>query len=545
MPSPTPRPPARRGLSLGTKLIAAIVFLLAAAVGAGTLYSQGALEELARKSVEERRREGEAAMERQAKLTVRNLATSAAPPLVENNFTYLEELVKAAQAEDANVVWLSIRDTLSGGEQVAAAGAVPTAGDGLARIDEALGQGGGGVVSVPGDGMSVYAANIEYQGKVIGSIRLGYSTAELEKALDAALASARDDAASSAKKQLLVAGMILLAGILLGAIQAIRMTRQLESLTIQAGRIAAGELRQRVSVASRDEIGQLAVSFNAMAESLGVLLREVAGKASLERELEIARGVQDLMSPPRELHHAGPYSIAGLSEMATQCGGDWWSFRELSGGRTLIVVGDVTGHGMPAAMVAATARGALEAMRTIDEAHVTPTKVLEAMDHAIRGIGQVNLLMTCFAVMLDPAAGTIEFANAGHCFPYTSSRNPDGTLADLSVLAIRGNPLGMATRSFSTWKRPFKVGDVLVLSTDGLIDRINHTGERFGDRRFRALLAASTLRAEPAGAQELRDRIVDAVDRFGGGTPPDDDVTIIVVHFHGQRAFAPGLQHVA
>lgn len=509
-------------MSLATKLILAMIVLLAATIGAGTFYSQRALDAQARRAVEERRAEGEAAMRRQATLTLKNLTTSAALPLAENNFTYLAEMAEAARREDPNIQWLVLREAQSDKDVMTSGGA-----------------------QTPSPTTSVYSADIVVGERVIGSLRLGYSTAELGRTLDASLAAARTRATQSAREQLMVAGIILLVGILLGAVQSMRMTGQLQVLNHQANLIAAGQLDQRVQVKSRDEIGQLAANFNTMAHSLTELLDRAAGKASLEREFELARGVQDLMSPPSGLVHVGPYSLSGRCDMATRCGGDWWSFRELGGGRLLVVVGDVTGHGMPSAMVAGCARGALEALRGVDDSLITPTRALEAMDNALKGLGKIDLLMTCFAIVVDPRQGVIEYANAGHCFPYLVNRKPDGALGDLAILAVRGNPLGTPARSFNTWRRPFQVGDVLVLATDGLTDRLNPRGERFGDRRYRALLNTATMSPEATGAQELRDRVYRSVDAFGEGHPADDDVTLVVCHFHGRLAAREDVQQVA
>lgn len=520
----------RRGVSLSTKLVLAITLLLAAAVGAGTFWSQSTMDELTKDSIESRRHEGEAAMARQARLAVRNLVSSASLPLAEGNFSYLEELAKQTLADDERIDWLAIQDAATG-RVVLRTDAAPSHdlfnGLTLAETDAGVSKG-----TDPNDPlMVVYGADLEVQEQAVGHLRLGYSTQALQEALAASLREAQAKSSTSARNQLLFAGIILLVGIMLGVIQAVRMTRQLQVLTVQAGNIASGDFDQRVSVSSRDEIGHLANSFNVMAESLGGLMHQMAGKASLERELEIARDIQRLMSPKPDLVHVGNYSLAGRCDMAEQCGGDWWTYRHLADGRVLIVVGDVTGHGTPAAMIAATARGAVEALKIVDPASLSPTMVLEAMDNAIRDVGESNLLMTAFSVLLDPRSRTIQFANAGHCFPYVSNREADGSLGELGVLALRGNPLGNARRCFNTWKREFTPGSVLVMATDGLADRVNKRGRRFGEKRLRRVLRESTVNNELNAAMDLRDHIVHNVDAFGGTAPADDDQTLVVCYF--------------
>jgi HAMP domain-containing protein len=112
-------------------------------------------------------------------------------------------------------------------------------------------------------------------------------------------------------RQLLIAGAVLLVGILLAAFEGIRIARPLRALAAQAGAVAAGDFERRVDARGRDEVGQVAASFNSMAHSLGDLLRKMAEKASLERELA-ARSIQELMSPPPSLH-ARALPVAGTA----------------------------------------------------------------------------------------------------------------------------------------------------------------------------------------------------------------------------------------
>jgi serine phosphatase RsbU (regulator of sigma subunit) len=222
--------------------------------------------------------------------------------------------------------------------------------------------------------------------------------------------------------------------------------------------------------------------------------------------------------------------------MADTCGGDWWTYRPLSDGRLLLVIGDVTGHGTSSAMVAATARGAMEGLRSsTPDSQITPSKVLESMDDAIRGVAQINLMMTCFAAIVDPVKQVLEIANAGHLFPHVATI-ADGTIKGLKQIATRGNPLGYARRAFGVAKAAFKPNDVLIVITDGLTDRLNGEGVRFGDRRYRVLLNETHVTKEPVvAAEQIRDMVLTAVNEFGGPTKPDDDITIAVLHFHGQQ----------
>jgi sigma-B regulation protein RsbU (phosphoserine phosphatase) len=142
-----------------------------------------------------------------------------------------------------------------------------------------------------------------------------------------------------------------------------------------------------------------------MADRLGQLMIEQAAKASMERELALARSVQQGMLPPPEVVEHGRFRVVGHCEPASSCGGDWWTYRTLSGGRLLLVIGDATGHGVHSAIVAGTARGAVEALAEADERLLTPEQILRSIDAAIRNVGEASLLMTAFVAVFDPTPG--------------------------------------------------------------------------------------------------------------------------------------------
>jgi len=538
----------RRGLSLGTKLTAATALLLALAVGTGAFYSLRTLNDLSDSNIESRRVEGRKAMQERTELLVQNLALAYAGLAAGNEYSILKPQLDAILRQNENIAWIMVSD--SADVVIVASPGTPFAKDAtIGEKDPVAVRLRANTKSAavhrevdPADAQRfVFATNMITQHTVdtagggrqvkrqyAGQLRLSLSTKKFEEVLQASLVAARAKARTSARNQLAFAVLALILGIVVVLFQAARITRPLKILDRTADAIAGGDFDRRVDVKSNDEIGHLADSFNTMAESLGTLVQEMAAKASLERELELARGVQEVMSPPPTLHEVGPFTVAGKCEMAEECGGDWWSYHQLSGDRLLIVVGDVTGHGMPAAMIAATARGAVEAYCMVKDADLSPTEVLEAVDRGISDVGRSQLLMTCFALLLDPHAGYVEFANAGHCFPYVLRAADAKTRKRPGVLAARGNPLGSESKIIQSNRQPWLAGDVVVLTTDGLSDRIDENGDRFGESRLRKLLTSYEMDDGLQGVVGLRDRIVRMVETFGGATPADDDMTLIV-----------------
>lgn len=525
-----------RGTSLAVKLVLSLTIILSTALGAASTFNWRTLTAQAEREAASRRTEGEQAIEQVSALLARSGATSAAPPLAEGNFTYLDTLVASMVKEDPRITWMVIADAGSNRVVARTPSAPPatTLTDTLSTAIAAAPPNHAVSARDPDDPTRLtFGTQIVAGDHVLGQLRLGVSTAILEAELAASIAEARADALAAARATLAVAAMVLVFGIAVGCLQGLRIARPLRELSAQAHRIAEGDLHRRVRVQGKDEIGRLGAAFNFMADRLGTLLAETASKASLEKELSLARGVQEAMLPTRHMQEVGPFRIVGTCEPATTCGGDWWTLRRLSGDRLLIVVGDVTGHGMPSAMIAASARGAVEALAAIDDAHLTAEEVLRAIDSAIRGVGTQQLIMTCFAAVVDPGRGVVDFSNAGHNFPYHVGTTAEGAHRGLGVLALRGSPLGNLGGDFvlGSGQRPLAPGDVLVFFTDGVIERVDGAGNRFGDRRLRTLLTTGSLGRFGDGLLALRENILTEVATFGRGAPADDDITIVLVQY--------------
>jgi serine phosphatase RsbU (regulator of sigma subunit) len=257
-------------------------------------------------------------------------------------------------------------------------------------------------------------------------------------------------------------------------------------------------------------------------------LAPVAGVIEVESpppvELELARAVQRRLSPRGVVRVPG-FAVSGYHHTVGPCGGDWWSCHALPDGAVLLAVGDVTGHGFAAALVAVLARGIVEGVAASLGEGVTPTRVLATLATSIAELGDDGLGMTCCVGVLDPSTGAMQIASAGHPFPYV--RRVDGRL---DVVVARGAPLGSAAPSIGTARAWLEPGDMLVLASDGLADRTAADGERFGDRRVRRLLARHAPEPD-TNVRRMRGEILAAVRGFAHGAAPDDDLTLVVCEY--------------
>lgn len=528
----------RAGGSIAAKLILTTSVVVAIAVAVATWFSQRTIDELTSTQVTARRAAGEKSISRESELVVQAVATAVALPLAQSTYPDIKPVLDAAVRDDHasgddRLQWLVVTD--ASGQIVAATQKAPNPVV-LADYEKlvATGMKNGDVVHARiGKGADwVYGAAIKLGDNAVGALRIGVSTAGLEAELQKSITQADEKSKASQQRLLLIALLVLGIGVAFAALQGVGLARPIRALTAQANKIAAGDLKSRVPDTRRDELGVLARTFNVMTDQIVRLLVEQGQKASLEKEMELARQVQQAMLPPTALDQHGCLKVVGYCMPASQCGGDWWMYRKLSGGRMLLVLGDATGHGIHSAMIAATARGAVEALAGVDERLLTPHQVLLAIDHAIRMVGDHNVMMTAFAAVFDSETGALEYANAGQNFPYVVSMGETRVLDRASIIAASGNPLGdrniaIEIRRGSLQMRP---GDLFVCFSDGVVERANPAGKLFGDRRLRNALTGQPV-PDDAALVTLRDRLVRELERYAEGKQADDDVTFALCQF--------------
>jgi len=534
----------RAGVPLSVKLMLTTSIVVVVALAISAWYSQATIGRLNDDDARARRVAGEAAIVRESELLARNIANASAIPMAQQAYGEVGPLIAATKGEYPRIQWIAIGT--EAGQLVASTPGAPA----VDFTDFPAATAGGPIEHrrLADDRPDwIYGGAIKLGAQTIGQLRLGVSTKDLDDQLQVVIDRARGRAERAMSTVKAVAVVLVLVGVVLAAIQGIRTAAPLNQLTSLAEKIARGDLRQRVPEGRSDEIGVLARNFNFMADQLGVLMVENAQKASMERELALARGVQQGMLPPPELVHHGEFKVVGHCEPASSCGGDWWTFRRLSGGRLLIVIGDATGHGVHSAILASTARGAVEALAEADERLLSPEQVLRSIDAAIRNVGEQRLMMTAFVAIFDSHAGTIRYANAGQNFPYLLHMEADRRFDQSTVIAASGNPLGdravaVDIRAGAIALQP---GDLFVAFTDGVVERQAPTGKLFGDRRLSGLFTGRTLAADDHALAALRADIRDAIEAFAGGTAAQDDVTFVLCHYdppvrHGRPALAAG-----
>jgi serine phosphatase RsbU (regulator of sigma subunit) len=253
----------------------------------------------------------------------------------------------------------------------------------------------------------------------------------------------------------------------------------------------------------------------------------------LERELEIGREIQAGFLPDTLPTPPG-WELAAVFEAARQVSGDFYDAFALPGGQVALVVGDVCGKGVGAALFMALFRTLIRASATAepagdgDGAARVCGALRAANDYIAHTHGAANMFATVFAAALDPATGVLDYVNAGHEAPFVVAAD-GGVRAEL---APTGPAVGMFPDApFALASARLAPGEAFLVHTDGAGEARDPAGGFFGDARLRALCDAPA-----GGAADLAARVRDAVHAFAAGAEPADDLTLLAV----RRAPAPG-----
>ncbi|HIA03927.1 MAG TPA: HAMP domain-containing protein [Myxococcales bacterium] len=359
---------------------------------------------------------------------------------------------------------------------------------------------------------------------VLGYLRIAWSLENLDAELKRIAAQEVNDIERAATV-LLIAGLAAIGvGMIAAFLGGLGLGQPIRKLALTARAISDGDLSARAEVTTQDEIGELATTMNSMVDRIEELLEETRIKAELEQELSVARGIQQALLPKTSLLKCPGIQLCGTVESASHCGGDWWAHYELTRSRTLVLVGDVTGHGISSALLTATARSCLDTVGQLTKNDFRVGYLLKILDHLLRKSVGDEFHMTCFAAIIDPLENTMTYANAGHTPPFLVRFTGDGWRH--GWLAARGNRLGDADGyAFVEHTVATSEQDLICWYTDGLIEtRREDDDQEFGTRRLRRTLG----RIPHSSPDVILEAIMSDLNRFRGDLPLADDVTCIV-----------------
>jgi phosphoserine phosphatase RsbU/P len=277
----------------------------------------------------------------------------------------------------------------------------------------------------------------------------------------------------------------------------------------------------------------------AVAALVFLLALELADRVTMKRDLEIAREIQHWLVPEKPPEVAGA-DIAFTSRPANTVGGDYYDAFLLNGESTgspkrlMMVVADVAGKSVPAALLMATFQASLRSLTTssISLADLVTGMNRYACAHSLGG----RRFTTAIFAELETAGGSAPLSasppwRAGRALHYISAgHNPPLILrasGEIERLEVNNLPLGInSSREYLIGAVVLNSGDRLVIFTDGLVESMNHAEEEYGEQRL-----FDALKATPAAsAQKTLEALVASVDAFAGGTRQHDDLTCLILH---------------
>jgi sigma-B regulation protein RsbU (phosphoserine phosphatase) len=271
-----------------------------------------------------------------------------------------------------------------------------------------------------------------------------------------------------------------------------------------------------------------------MSEKILVYIQEMKEKSRLENELAVAKLVQDSFFPPNKVK-IQKLSLASFYTPATECGGDWWGHIEAED-KTIVIIADATGHGVPAAFLTATVHSCVQTLEQVSKTHPdilsTPEKILTFMNETVTRIGK-DILLTGFVMIFDQKTGNLTYSNASHLDPLVLRVPHDRAATKQDLIPLmegKGPRLGHEkTPSFKPGNFQLEKNDVFVLWTDGLTEAENPEGKQWGQRNF----LKAFLSSETTEVTKIRENIINQLISFNKEHPFEDDVTLICGHWEG------------
>ena len=322
--------------------------------------------------------------------------------------------------------------------------------------------------------------------------------------------------------------------------------------------IDRGDLGIRVPGQFGAEMGILTRSFNRLLAQLQDAHEKLAASEQrMKQELTMASTVQEMLFPEREIHLES-IELASYIESSSETGGDWFGYSQDRVGKNVsVMIGDVTGHGMPAALITAIANGFFkgvheaedmvrQVLREINQQTIlhereemfsslldqfrkkrplSTADLLTILNQMILSSTKGSLLMTFFASVFDPDQFELRYANAGHNRPLLCHPGSNGQVNIGILPSPASHRLGETTDLiFEETLMKVQQGDVVIWYTDGILECESPAGEMYGKRRLINVLRKETQ----SSAQQIRDAVIEDAYRFFANHPRKDDITLVV-----------------
>lgn len=324
--------------------------------------------------------------------------------------------------------------------------------------------------------------------------------------------------------------VIFLAVEIVSLLVGIRLTRTVtttvDKLYGATERIKSGDLSHRVGMSANDQLSSLGQAFDNMTDSLQRLMREAHEKTVLAHDLQLAREVQQHLFPSETPEVPG-LKLYGVCRPARGVSGDYYDFLPIGSERLGIVLGDVSGKGVSAALIMSAVQSIIRTRLysdsssdgRLDSARLSTAKFFGQLNHQMYENTPAEKYATCFYALYDAVSRQVIYTNAGHPPPLVFRNGA------VTKLEVGGTPLGLvAPVTYREADVTLKPGDLLVVFSDGLTEAANTFDEQFGIER----LTKAIQRAQNYSLENLVHEIYGEIEDWTGSKVPQDDMTLIV-----------------
>jgi sigma-B regulation protein RsbU (phosphoserine phosphatase) len=329
--------------------------------------------------------------------------------------------------------------------------------------------------------------------------------------------------------------IVEIASIVIGIALTKSITNAVHSLDRGTDFVKRGDFSHRIIVRSRDQLGALAASFNQMTEYVQQLVRERVQKERLERELEIAKEVQEQLfpnHPPR----MDRIEVAGVCLPARVVSGDYYDFLPLGMNELGLAMGDICGKGISAALLMANLQATLRSnvmnlwSENREDGDRMVSDVVDRLNKQIYSFTTANKFATFFYALYDGKGQTMTYCNAGHNPPLYFVGD------EVRRLTTGGTIVGVfADSTYDQETIRLNEGDLFVAYTDGIVESINEYGEEYGEERLIRLIREH----RDLSAEGIKEVIVQNVLDWAFAEERDDDMTLIIAKILKQNENRP------
>ncbi len=303
-----------------------------------------------------------------------------------------------------------------------------------------------------------------------------------------------------------------------------QLTTPIEALADDVAVISKGELDYRAEILSNDEIGDLAESFNNMAESLDKFIKDLtavtAEKERIGAELSVATNIQMSMLPA-EFPDTDEYRLSAMMDPAKEVGGDFYDFFMLDEKHVAVVVADVSGKGVPAALFMVIGKTLLKT-HTLLKGNLS--EVFSGVNNLLCENNSESLFITAFEAVIDLETGDVVYVNAGHEIPFIKRK--DGNFEQQKP--VPGFVLAaMEDMRYKIGTMHLEPGDMLFQYSDGVPEALNPEEEQYGMGRLEKILNV----CKDKSPEEMLPMVRADIEEFVAGANQFDDITMLCFEY--------------